>query len=68
MSALLYWSLWALLVGSAAALAWHGAFVYLAMAGFLGLWASAALYLWAAVTGRIDPFPLCPPRDGTPGY
>lgn len=55
---LLYWSLWALVVGCAGALSWHGVFIYLALAGFVGLWLSFALYCWAGLTGRIDPFPI----------
>ncbi len=60
MSSLLYWSLWALLVGSAAALTWHGAFVYLAIAGFLGLWASAALYTLGRGRGAHRSIPALP--------
>ena len=58
---LVSWSLWAIVVGLGAGFTVHGAFVYLFMAGVVGLGLAFVLWIWAVLTGRVDPFPLSSP-------
>jgi len=58
---LVSWSLWAIVVGLGAGFMVHGAFVYLFMAGVVGLGLAFVLWIWAVLTGRVDPFPLSSP-------
>ena len=58
MDRLLYMSLLAIMTGTCAAFAWDGAWLILAGLGFVGCMTVVTLYLWASLSGRIDPFPI----------